>query len=112
MITTPPTLVDLDSNEWYTPPTLLAPVRELWGEIDMDPASCDEAQKVVQATTFYTKATDGLAQEWWGRVFLNPPYGDPLPWITKLTRHYQTGQVSEALLLVNTVNSPQWSRPL
>jgi DNA N-6-adenine-methyltransferase Dam/ParB-like nuclease family protein len=64
--------------EWYTPAAILDAARSVLGAIDLDPASCIEAQQTVNATTYYTDETDGLAQHWTGRVWLNPPYAADL----------------------------------
>ena len=56
--------------EWYTPREVLALVRAVLGEIEVDPASCAEAQVNIQAQTFYTLDDDGLRQPWPGRIFL------------------------------------------
>lgn len=61
------------NNDWFTPPQYLDAAREVMGGIDLDPATHLTAQKVVQASTFYTKEDDGLSKEWHGRVWLNPP---------------------------------------
>src|SRR6266496_5442474 len=47
-------------DEWYTPPEIIELVRTVLGEIDLDPASCIEAQRTVMAKRFYTKHNDGL----------------------------------------------------
>lgn len=60
--------------ERYTPAEYIAAVREVLGEIDLDPASSALAQETVRAIEHFTVDDDGLAQEWHGRVFLNPPY--------------------------------------
>jgi DNA N-6-adenine-methyltransferase (Dam) len=62
-------------HEWFTPAEFLAVVRAALGTIDLDPASSDEAQQIVQATNYFTKEQDGLKKEWYGKVYLNPPYG-------------------------------------
>jgi hypothetical protein len=62
------------NHERYTPSALIDAVRQVLGEIDLDPASSTEANKVVQANSIFTKRTNGLRQEWHGRIFLNPPF--------------------------------------
>lgn len=92
------------SNEHYTPAKYIEAARLVLGAIDLDPASCAEANEIVQAKEFFGLRNDGLAQEWTGRVWLNPPYGrdpGPGPFVTKLISHFQNHQVEAAVLLVN-----------
>ena len=59
------------------------------GEINLDPASTEEANVVIGAEKIFTEQDDGLAQEWEGRVFLNPPYASNLigQFSSKLVAH-------------------------
>lgn len=61
------------NNEWYTPKEIIDAAREVMGEIDLDPASSELANKTVRAEKFYTINSDGLTKEWHGRIWLNPP---------------------------------------
>ena len=59
MYRTPP--VERRSDEWGTPPELVARARAVLGRIHLDPASNPTAQKlVVQATHFYRKGDGAL----------------------------------------------------
>ncbi len=95
-------LTSSETNEWYTPRQYVEAAVEVLGAIDVDPASCEEANKVVQATTIYDADTDGLTREWPGRVWLNPPYGDLAgKFIERLVQQYTEGPTEAAIVLVN-----------
>jgi hypothetical protein len=71
-----------ETVEHYTTPRLVEPSRYvLGGIIDLDPASCEQANEIVRAEMIYTAADDGLHQPWGAldcppsTVFLNPPGG-------------------------------------
>ena len=61
--------------EWYTPKAIVESARLVLGHIDLDPASCYEANQVVRASRYYNKADNGLTKTWYGKVFCNPPGG-------------------------------------
>lgn len=100
--------------EWFTPRKYIEAVREVLGEIDLDPASCGEANQTVRANKFYSQENDGLLYPWMGKVFLNPPYGtDGPPFVKKLNKEYENGNVTEAILLVNSrATDAEWFQPL
>jgi hypothetical protein len=64
-----------ESAEHYTPEDIVESARISLGSIDLDPASCEEANRVIQASTYFTREDNGYRREWVGRVFLNPPGG-------------------------------------
>lgn len=107
------------SVEWFTPGRYIEVVRELLGGIDLDPASCEQANRIVGAGRYFTEADDGFTKPWLARsVFLNPPYSrrdgesNQSLWSARLLFDYQQGNVKEAVLLVNAVPAERWWRPL
>ena len=81
------------NDERYTPESIIQLARETMGNIDIDPASCEIANKsLVKATKYFDKHTDGLLQEWNGRIWLNPPYHRGLieAFVDKLLEEYRT----------------------
>ena len=103
------------TDEHYTPDHVLDAVVRCLGAIDLDP--CSNADHNVPAANHFTKLDDGLAQEWHGRVFMNPPYGKKKirhikPWIAKLVDEYYEGRVTEAIALIPARPDTQWFRLL
>ena len=100
--------------EWYTPPHIIEKARRVLGSIDLDPASCEAAQAVVKATRWHSKEDDGLAHDWAGRVWMNPPYNAGVigRFIEKLVSHYEhpSGGVTAAILLTNYCAETAWFR--
>lgn len=69
--------------EWLTPPELVIKL----GEFDLDPCSPINAP-FFHAKNNFTISDDGLSKDWFGRVYLNPPYGRGMElWLEKLKLH-------------------------
>ena len=97
-------------DEWHTPIEIIALVRAVLGDIDLDPASNADAQKIVRAKRYYTKLDSGLDHPWRRRVFCNPPYSVPLcaQFVSKLLPECRAGRVTEAILLTNDCTDTSW----
>lgn len=100
-------LTSRKSDEWCTPPVIIAAVIGAMGGIDLDPASPYPGGP-VPALVHYTSAEDGLRQEWHGRVYLNPPFSQVKTWVGKLVSEYQAGHTTEAILLCSAATDTQW----
>lgn len=102
------------SDEWYTPKSVMDKVKIVLGEIDIDPASNPTANKIVGAKTYYTEQNSGLDKTWDGKVFMNPPFsGKLIPQFTKkFLEEFEAGRLNEGIVLVNACTDPQWVLPL
>lgn len=56
-------------------------------EFDFDVCAPPGGIPWIPAARHFTMADDGLAQEWRGRVWMNPPYSESTPWIDKFMGH-------------------------
>lgn len=70
-------------DEWLTPPALIQSL----GEFDLDPCS-PIFRPWDTAKHHFNINDDGLSQKWFGRVWMNPPYGQNTDsWMEKLVEH-------------------------
>jgi len=103
---------DSKTVEWWTPRRYLDLAVEVMGAIDLDPASCEEANRIVRAGEFY--AVGGELKSWRGRVWLNPPYGKQTKlFVDRLLYEFRRGHVSQAIVLLNVITLDRsWFKPL
>lgn len=96
------------TDEWPTPRWLVDQLAAEFGSFDLDPAATAGNAK---APAFYTIADDGLAREWHGRVWLNPPYGRDIgAWTRKAAAEARRGNASVVVALVPASVDTAWFR--
>ena len=72
------------SDDWYTPPWIFD---GLGLTFDLDVASPPGGVPWIPAARFFDIDDNGLAQEWSGLVWCNPPYSAPAQWCDKWALH-------------------------
>jgi hypothetical protein len=72
------------SDDYYTPPYIF---EALGLDYDLDVCSPPGGSPWIPAKRFLSVIDDGLETEWHGRVWMNPPYSKPTPWIHKWIKH-------------------------
>jgi hypothetical protein len=97
-------------EESYTPAEYIESARIVLGGIDLDPASNPMANETVKAHTYYTATNDGLAKNWEGKVWMNPPYTARVinTFLEKLCYHFEVGEVECAIALTNNNTDTSW----
>lgn len=107
------------TEDWFTHKDIVDRVHAMFGTIDLDPMSCEEANRVVQATTYYTAEMDGLTYPWYGRMLLNPPWGGTdasavkRRAVKKLLDAFELNDVKECVCVMNSnALTTAWFAPL
>ena len=102
------------NNEWYTPSAYIEAARQCMGGIELDPASSDIANERVKADAYFTQDMDGLSQTWSGKVWMNPPYAQPLmgQFADKLKQEVESGNVTTFCVLVNNATETKWFKAI
>jgi hypothetical protein len=72
------------NDEWITPPEIISSL----GSFDLDPCAAVN-QPFITAQRQLTIDDDGLSHEWYGRVWLNPPFNRYYrpKWMKRMSDH-------------------------
>jgi len=88
------------NDDWITPQGVISAL----GPFDLDPCAHPEMPWPT-AQEMIAPPADGLSREWYGLVWLNPPYsrGQPALWLEKLVNHPRGG-----VALLNLSGNAVW----
>ena len=75
---------ELTSDDYYTPAWVFG---RMGLAFDLDVCAPPGGGPFVPTARYLTMADDGLATDWQGRVWMNPPYSNVTPWIEKFKAH-------------------------
>lgn len=90
------------TDEWATPQDLFD---ELHREFKFTLDVCASPEN-AKCKRFFTRETDGLAQDWAGTCWMNPPYGDVIgDWVAKA---HETGKHATVVCLVPARTDTAW----
>ena len=71
------------SDDYYTPKWIFD---ALGLHFDLDVASPPHPTN-VPCERYYTQQDNGLSSDWYGRVWMNPPFSKPQPWVERWVEH-------------------------
>jgi hypothetical protein len=72
------------NDEWYSPVYIFEALKT---EFDIDVCAPKDGVPWIPAKRWFSEEDDGLVQNWYGRVWMNPPYSQPAEWIDKWIQH-------------------------
>jgi hypothetical protein len=75
------------------------------GDFDLDPCA-GEFTAIGETNWWDGRGEDGLAKEWFGRVYCNPPFSQKQKWIEKMINH------GNGVLILPERGSAPWFGPL
>lgn len=106
------TMVSQLTDECYTPPWFMDRVHTFLGGVELDPASCEVANRTVRAERYYTQRDGGLSLPWACRtLYCNPPYtnNQVRRWTRKIAAAWRDGHIREgAVMLTNSAPGYDW----
>jgi hypothetical protein len=96
-------------NDYFTPADIVRRAWRAMDGIDLDPASHFIANKQlvengIRIPAYFTPSHSAFDHPWQGRVWLNPPYGNYLPWFESIEREMAEGRVTQVCMI-----SPMWA---
>lgn len=104
-------MADFNSNRFQskrqtyeTPQDLFAPLNDEF-RFTLDVAADAENAKCAE---FFDEMADGLAQDWRGVCWCNPPYREQSKWVKKAFAEARAGRATTVLLVPARTNTGWW----
>jgi hypothetical protein len=91
-------------QDYFTPPEIVDAARTAMGGIDLDAASHPLANRTHRIPDYFHTGRSAFDNDWHGRVWLNPPYGNNAPWFDRILHFVVEGAVEQLCML-----SPMWA---
>jgi len=85
------------ADDYRTPPALFDSIAEEIGGFDLDAAANEEN---ALCPDYLDREADALGCDWFGRVWLNPPYSEVDAWLEKVVQEVTAGRVSVCWVLL------------
>jgi phage N-6-adenine-methyltransferase len=98
--------VSQETDEWSSPRELVEPLADAVDGFDLDP--CSGAESSPFADSVFTEDDDGLAQDWHGTVWVNPPYSAMSEWTSKALAQFKRDDVERVFYLCKGDSSTDW----
>lgn len=101
-----------EADHWQTPARFIEAARLTMGSIDLDPASCASANERVKAKYYFTEQDNGLTHQWFGNIWMNPPFSLNDKFMPYLVSEYKSGRVKQACVISFASTETEWYRCL
>lgn len=100
-------MMSSDRQDWGTPDSFMEWLGETKGFYpDLDAAASDDNTK---APYYFTKEDDALKQDWFGSVWLNPPFGNEIAgFMQKCAEQIKRPEVHEIYVLIPARTDTKW----
>jgi hypothetical protein len=92
------------ADDFCMPTYIMDAVREVMGGIDLDAASHPAANFKHRIPEYFDLHRDAFKNDWFGKVWLNPPNGDYGPWFDRIEKYLKSGDIEQICVFV-----PVWA---
>jgi len=93
-----------DIQEWETPKELFDKINHEF-HFDLDPCATPQNAK---CRLYFSKEDDGLSQDWFGNVFVNPPFKQVGKWVKKAFEEVNKGNAKIVVMLLAARTDTRW----
>jgi phage N-6-adenine-methyltransferase len=90
-------------QDWRTPPSVFDALSNHWGPFVLDAAA--DKHNAMCSNFLIADAGSPLCQEWATHTWINPPFGDIMPWVQKAANH-----IGRTVMLTPANTSSPWFR--